>query len=72
MNGVVEVANKNIKRIIHTGMIGFLMLSTHIKNSKNINWCYTLFAGILNGGDYSPGSGNLIVKSIDGAQSRRS
>jgi len=53
-------------------MIGFRMLSTHIKNNKNINWCYTLFAGILNGGDYSPGSGNLVVKSIDGAQSRRS
>ena len=70
MNGAVEAANKNIKKIIQKMVVTYrdvIIRSSRIPHySQDLDRDYPIFFGIRYGGSDAVGSGNPIVKSING------
>ena len=72
MNGVLEAANKNIKKIIQkmvvtykVGMRCFLCSACISYSNKDIHWSYTLLISIWDGGGDAFGSRNYISESTN-------
>jgi hypothetical protein len=61
MNGAVEAANKNVKKIIQKMVVTY----KDWHRSPNLNRSHPVHVGIWNGGDDAFRSGNPLIESID-------